>query len=186
MKRIPLAFFFFLVFFLAVAVKLFDTQVLNHDQYSILAQAQQEVTLTTQPERGKIYASGRVLATNEEAYLLFGNPQKIEDAAEAAEKLAPLLLKDSRFTTYNSLSSDLAKKEGVDPTKPKALLIARLTELLSNQKLQWVSLARKVPSLVVAEIRKLEMEGLGFSLDRRRFYPEGDLASSLLGFVAFY
>jgi len=185
MKRIPLAFFFFLVFFLAVAVKLFDTQVLNHDQYSILAQAQQEVTLTTQPERGKIYASGRVLATNEEAYLIFGNPQKIEDAAEAAEKLAPLLLKDSRFSTYNSLSSDLAKKEGVDPTKTKALLIARLTELLSNQKLQWVSLARKVPSLVVAEIRKLEMEGLGFSLDRRRFYPEGNLASSLLGFVAF-
>ncbi|KKW05654.1 MAG: peptidoglycan glycosyltransferase, cell division protein FtsI (penicillin-binding protein 3), partial [candidate division CPR1 bacterium GW2011_GWC1_49_13] len=51
--------------------------------------------------------------------------------------------------------------------------------------LQWVSLARKVPAAVVAEIRKLEMEGLGFTLDRRRFYPEGSLASSLLGFVAF-
>ena len=185
MKRIPLAFFFFLTFFLAIGVKLFDTQVLNHDQYAILAQAQQEITLTTKPERGKIYASGRVLATNEEAYLFFANPQKIEDAAEVAEKLTPLLLKDSRFTTYNSLSSDLAKKEKVDPTKPPSLLIARLTELLSNKKLQWVSLARKVPAAVVAEIRKLEMEGLGFTLDRRRFYPEGSLASSLLGFVAF-
>ncbi|MDP2734677.1 MAG: hypothetical protein Q8P12_00550 [bacterium] len=160
-----------------MAFRLFDTQVLHHDYFRSLAEAQQLRANEISAERGKIYSSGGVLVTNEEAYLIFANPQEVEDAGAAAQKLAPLLLEDPRFFSYNLVPA------GTD--SPKEYLTGRIEELLAKKERRWVLLARKIPVKVVQNIKEAEVEGLGFESDPRRFYPEGSLAASVLGFVAY-
>lgn len=177
MIRIKFAFLFFLLGFAGVAFRLFDTQVLDHDHFRRLAEAQQLRADEIPAERGKIYSSGGVLAANEEAYLVFANPQEVEDARAAAGKIAPILLEDPRFFSYNLVPGGTAS--------PKEYLTARIEELLSKEDKRWVLLARKIPAQLVQRLRDSEIAGLGFQTDPRRFYPEGSLAASVLGFVAF-
>lgn len=47
----------------------------------------------------------------------------------------------------------------------------------------YVKLADRVDPEVAAEIRKLRIPGIGYEQEYRRFYPNGSMLSSLLGFV---
>lgn len=193
--RFRIAFGLFFLTFLAVAARLFVIQVLHNEEYSILAEKQRTVSSEIPPERGKIFSASRVLVGNEEAFLLFADPQQIADPKLVAGKIIPILFKDERFFSYNPLPSGLlgptpslskppTPQELADDPKVRQFLSARLEDSLLKKDLRWVALARKVSAGVVAELKALGIKGLGFGSDQRRFYPEGTLAASFLGFVA--
>jgi cell division protein FtsI/penicillin-binding protein 2 len=172
--RFKVALVGFLLGFALIVFQLFNIQILKHEQYSILAERQHLGTAEIPSERGQVLSSGGILITNEESYRLVGDPQLVEDPESVARKVVPVLLEDERFFSYNPLP---------DGTKdPKKYLLARIEDLLSREDKRWVSLARKLPVGLAQKLR--EVEGLDFELDPRRFYPEGTLAASILGFVA--
>ena len=106
-------------------------------------------------QRGDILDSkGRLLAGSASSLSILARPRQIEDKEEVARKLAPILEMEE----------------------------SKLLELL-NKEVDSVYLKRQVPEEVSQEIRKLQLKGLYFSPEPKRYYPHKNLASQLLGFV---
>ena len=167
----------------ALVGKLFYLQVIQGDRYRVEAERQRSITVTIPAERGRIFASGGLLATSEEAYRVVADPRLIEDPKKTAEKIVPILFEDSRFLSYNPLPSGLPAP--ADAVNLKNIFVEKLTELLSLKDRLGVDLARKVPMAQVGKLKSQAIPGLNFYPDNRRFYPEGGLAAPILGFVAF-
>lgn len=143
--------------------KLFYLQVASHSYYLGLAQQQHTITRRLLPERGKIYVRDKFtgdltpLAINEKKGLVFAIPKEIKNPEETSEALAPLLE---------------IKKE-------------KLLSKISNKEDVYVILDRKLSPEVVKRIVDLKEEGVVTQWEDWRFYPEGTLASHVLGFVNF-
>lgn len=130
--------------------------------------------------RGEIYASdSSPLVINQEAFLIYGKPYEVISPKEVAQKLAGHLISEKYATREAALSN--TDKEA--KTKEIAGLEAEIAKRLSNRSLSWVQLARKVPLAVKEKIESLQIGGLGFEKDSKRFYPEASMAAHLLGFV---
>uniref|UniRef100_A0A831Z2K4 Penicillin-binding protein 2 n=1 Tax=candidate division WWE3 bacterium TaxID=2053526 RepID=A0A831Z2K4_UNCKA len=177
MDRLKITTFFTLLGFALVILRLFQIQIISHEYYQMKAEAAHRRGEEIPAERGKIFASGGVLVTNEEAYRVSANPQKVEDPEGVAEKLVAVFMEDSRFLSYNPVP--------VEEDDPRAFHAARIAELLARKEQRGVDLARKVAAAQVAKIKGMSITGLFFSPDERRFYPEGPMAAPLTGFVAF-
>jgi len=184
MFRLRLASLLALAGFLALIVKLFYLQIIQGERYQIEAENQRSITFTIPAERGRIYASGGLLVTSEEAYRVTADPRLIEEPRKIAEKIVGIFFEDPRFLSYNPPPSGLPGRLR-RPSNPKKLFVEKLAGLLSLKERLGVDLARKVPAAQVGKLKDLAVPGLSFYQDNRRFYPEGSMAASLLGFVAF-
>jgi cell division protein FtsI/penicillin-binding protein 2 len=121
-----------------------------------LAATQQVENLTYPAARGTIYdRHGRELAVSEDAWTVYATPYLVNDPVAVAKKLAPLLGRPA---------DDLAAK-------------------LSDRRSGFTYLARKVDVARGVRVRKLRIQGIGVIDDERRYYPEGSLASQVLGTV---
>ncbi len=131
--------------------------------------------------RGEIYASdGFPLVTNQEAFLLYGQPNDLNsDSKTVAQKLAPFLISEK----YSTSSANLGEEEQKQKDEEIKNKEESLTQKLSDKKLFWVQLARKIPVGTRAKIDDLSIKGLDFERDTKRFYPEASMAAQLLGFV---
>src|SRR5688572_24828043 len=101
---------------------------------------------------------GRVLAYSVDADSVYGVPSEIEDAGKTASMICAAL-------------ADCAQKE-------QDALSARL-----RQKRAFVYVRRRVTPPQARRIAELDLEGVGFIKEDRRFYPKKHLAAQLLGFV---
>ncbi len=130
-------------------------QAVQAPLYRQRAQAQQIPTLKLEPKRGALLdRKGRPLALSHPADSLFAVSRKIQ----------------KKQTTAAALSQKLQ-------SRPSFLL-----ERLSRDK-AFVWLKRKIPQAQAAEVRTLQLEGIDFRREMKRVYPNGTLASHLLGFV---
>ncbi|HVS16744.1 MAG TPA: penicillin-binding protein 2 [Thermoanaerobaculia bacterium] len=140
---------------LAVAWRLYQLQVERHEHYAKRASRQHEIEVKLDAPRGTIYdARGRELAVSVRVDSVVANPSRIADPEEAAVALARVL--------------DVPRRE--------------LEGLLGSER-DFVFLARKVEPEVAAAVRALGLEGVGFEEESRRYYPMGQLAANVLGFV---
>jgi cell division protein FtsI/penicillin-binding protein 2 len=181
---------FFTLLFLSVAARLFYWQVINYNELSVEASEQHLTTVTIESPRGRIYAAdGSLLVSNKPAYLLFalipeikktlGKDQKYEDKVESiVESLTPILYAEEIAAVKDPDKLSRKEKETIE-----ANLKNRLMSQLSRTELIWVPLAKRVSLEASEKIEKLNLKGLGFEEQSVRFYPEGGLASSVLGFV---
>lgn len=165
---------FFLAFFL-LWFKIFVIQIIEHSKYKILANNQHWRTLEVPARRGRILsADGFTLVDNKTVYLLFAHPKEVKNEKEVSEKLAEILFDESLYAPTE-------KKVGLGNLKTK--LAKNFEEKLLRKDLFWSSLYHKIPSNLKGKIEKLGFGGLGFEEEPIRSYPEGSLASHLLGFV---
>ena len=154
-SRLTVALALMAFWFAALGYRLYDLQVVRYDHYSSIARRQQQDIVELEPPRGTIYdAHGRELAVSVNSESLFANPAVIEDPASAARQLASELGLDRR---------DLERS------------------LSSSKRFVWVS--RKLDPPQVARVRALDIDGLGFVDESKRYYPFRQLAGHLLGFV---
>lgn len=156
-----------------VIIKLFFLQVTEHEKYAVLADKQHWIYYSIPARRGEILSSdGSPLVSNEIAYLLYGEPQKIEDPENVAKAVVEVLfnLKDDSFSDTKEL----------EETKKREIL--RVHQVL-EQELKWVALFHKIPKEQKKEIEKLGLAGLGFEEEPKRLYPEKVLGAHVLGFV---
>jgi len=141
--------------FLAVTARSFHLQVLQHDQLVKLAERQHNRTIPIIPARGGIFdRTGAPLAVSLEMDSLYAEPKRITDPAGTAAAIAPILQMPQH---------DLQKK------------------LSSDRGFTW--LARQLTPETALRIKQLKLTGIGFVKESKRFYPNFEIASHVLGFT---
>lgn len=154
-KRLLLLFFSMAALVFCLICRLAWVQLVRGPELQAKAWEQWTRANRVRAQRGDILDSkGRLLAGSASSLSILARPRQIADKEEVARLLAPIL--------------------EMEETK--------LLELLSKET-DSVYLKRQVPEEVSQEIRKLQLEGLYFSPEPKRYYPHDSLASQLLGFV---
>jgi cell division protein FtsI (penicillin-binding protein 3) len=140
---------------LAVGARLVQLQVLRYGEFEQRAQRQQQRSIEVSPRRGMIYdRNGRELAMSVNVDSVFAVPSEIPDPENTAGLLARVLRAD------------------------KHEILARMK---SSRAFCWV--ARKLDSDTAARIRALNLRGIYFQKEPKRFYPKRELAAQVLGYV---
>lgn len=132
--------------------------------------------------RGEIYTSDNFpLVANQEAFLVWANPNVLKKPPQdIAKLLAPHLISEKYATASAKLSEDEESKKKEEIKSKEDDLVKKL----SNKNLFWVQLARKIPKETKDKLEKELVEGLNFERDDKRYYPEASMAAHTLGFVA--
>ncbi len=164
---------FILVCLLFIA-RLFQIQVLQHKQYKAMASEQYWTLYDLPARRGDILSNdGFVLATTQNHFLLFSEPQKILKKDETAKVLSELM---ASFKVEKD-----AKPEEIDEIKTQ---YQERFQGIFKSNLVWAILEHNLTPPQKEEIEKLSLEGIGFEVEPVRYYPEGNLSAHILGFVA--
>lgn len=139
--------------------RLFFIQILQHEMWTEKAAAQQTLTNTLPAERGEIYMM------------------------DGSEPTAVVL----NATVYTVIVDPmLADQEAVAEVVGKAVgdkLVAEWEEVFANRNLRYYVVARGVEWAAAEQIAEAELTGVWLQSDTERVYPEGTLASTVLGFV---
>ncbi|HEX5431966.1 MAG TPA: penicillin-binding protein [Bryobacteraceae bacterium] len=144
----------------AIFLRLIWLQVIHHSSLLEQAQRQQQKLREIPALRGTIFdRTGQPLAKTLPAESICVNPQRIPDPAVAADLLSGLLDLD-RSKLYGRLVS--AKERG--------------------SGFLWIK--RKIDETEAAKIRKLNLSWVEFRQEMRRFYPQGELASQVVGSIS--
>ena len=150
---------------LAIEVRLVVLQVWQHDELTLRAERQQSETQKTPGKRGEIVdRHGRLLAYSVDADTIYAVPTDIADPIKAAAALCGAF--------------DECDKKDRDQ------LVERLTRKRRNgspTSFQYVR--RRATPIEAKRIAALEMKGIGFMKESKRFYPNRELAAHLLGYV---
>ena len=150
--------------FIVLAAKLYDIQIVHHDEYEAAAIAQQVRETTVSAARGTLYdRNGRILAISAGVDTIYISPAEIERGHEDAEAIA----------------KGLSEILGVD--------YETILKRAQNTKSWYEVVARKVEPEVSEKVREFKVKG-GYSgikieADTKRYYPNGSLASHVIGFV---
>lgn len=153
-------------------VRLFTLQVLSHAKYKALAQDQYWNTQDLPAKRGDILSSdGFRLASTQTYYLLYAEPQKVIDKYKTANMIAEKLVSYKNIPEETDRAAEF--KRNYD----------RILEIF-NSNLVWAILSKNLSPVQRDDVASLNLPGIGFEDAPVRFYPEGTLASHILGFVA--
>ncbi len=169
---------FFLLFFLAITLRLFYWQVVKADELSAQAEQQHFQNVRVDATRGDIlFADGFTLASINPTFSLFAQPKIIppDDKAKVAYILAKLFWDNDHADSGNLVDKTQMQTE-IDQLKGEIY-----TKLTSD--LYWVSIRKNLSFDLKKRIDDLNIKGLGFDQGAGRFYPEGSTAAHLLGFV---
>jgi cell division protein FtsI/penicillin-binding protein 2 len=180
--RINTVFLCFILSFSFILLRLFSIQILNHEKYVALAQDQYSDQTVIPAKRGDIIsADGYVLAGNQNYFLMFAEPKKIKDPFQTASDLADLLVsiryKQDTKPEETETSLEITKEE-----MRKSFFDVFYKSL--SLDLMWVPLQKEITPTEKVVIEDKNIEGIGFEELPIRYYPEGTLASHILGFVA--
>lgn len=146
---------FFALLFAAILFRAFQLQVLDSPELKQLAARQHRKVMTVQSKRGDIFDRNlKELAVSVEVDSIFVQPKKMTSSREAIAALSQVLGMD---------------REDVED------------KLESGENFVWVK--RRVD--LTEDQRKLitSIEGLGIIKESRRYYPNRQLASNLIGFT---
>ncbi|WP_183794175.1 MULTISPECIES: peptidoglycan D,D-transpeptidase FtsI family protein [unclassified Rhizobium] len=99
---------------------------------------------------------GQLLATDVRTVSMFAEPNKIVDVDDAVEKLATIFPDLDRKATYAKLS-------------------------VKSSRFAW--LRRQITPRQQSQILELGIPGVGFRPEKKRFYPGGNTAAHVLGYV---
>jgi cell division protein FtsI (penicillin-binding protein 3) len=119
------------------------------------ARSQHESTLHLAPLRGEIAdRNGELLSVSVDVGSVAASPRRVRDRSVASARLAPILGMRARD----------------------------ITELLSPHR-GFVWIKRWVSPVESEGVRRLALEGISLAAERRRLYPNGELAAAYLGFA---
>jgi cell division protein FtsI (penicillin-binding protein 3) len=142
--------------FIAVGARLVDLQALGRERYTQLGLDQRVRTVQLAAERGSVFdRHGHDLAASVPQQTAWANPRVVKDPAAYAAQLAPIV--------------------GADE--------AALRERLSQRDKGFVYVARKLDAATTMKVKALRLPGVDFVPESKRFYPDGELAGPVLGFV---
>lgn len=141
-------------------IRLFYIQVIQHAHYQMLANEEQMRQWNLPAKRGEIYTldagTPTKLVLNEAVYTVWADPKVAEDPDKILEVL--------RKVAGGELQDNAA-------------------DLMQKTDTRYQVLARNITYKQAQLIKQEGLYGIGFERNTRRVYPEGQLASQVLGFV---
>lgn len=148
--------------FIVVVVRLFFLQIIDGKKYQLLANKEQKKQYELPAKRGLIYAmDGKnpvKLVMNETVYTVFADPQLIKE--------------DKKFEIILILREIAGGN-----------LVRDFDKLIDKKQTRYQVLGTKLSRKQAESIKTKKFSGIGFKQFSQRVYPEGQLASQLLGFV---
>jgi cell division protein FtsI (penicillin-binding protein 3) len=155
-RRLGLLFCVFLLIFSFAIARAFWLQGVRGSALRAEAHGQQVTEVTIPGQRGRILdRNGKVLAASEDAADVIATPYQVKNPAQVAMDLHEVL--------------------GMPTTD--------LLEPLQDRGSGFAYLARKVGADEAARVEKLNIAGISTVPTSRRFYPQGELASQVIGAV---
>lgn len=153
--RLGIARILFIAMFLVVGGRAFYLQVIEGDKLMRLGQRQHLKEWTVLPKRGAVLdRGGEPLALSMEGQSVYARPHRIQDIAKAGRDLSRIL----------------------------KISQAELKQKLSSAK-PFVWIKRQISPGEAGRIQELNIEGIGMFYEPRRYYPQGQLAGQVIGFV---
>jgi cell division protein FtsI (penicillin-binding protein 3) len=153
--RIRLVGLCFLAAFGFIAARAFHLQVLGQQDWERRAERQHQKVIPLIPQRGTIFdRNGEALAVSLEVDSIYVEPQKIDDPARTAKMLA-----DALGLKVRSVRAKLHAEKG------------------------FLWLKRQVTPRESELVRAMDLAGVGFTKEHRRFYPNSELGAQVIGFT---
>ena len=141
-----------------MGARLFMLQVVESDEFSQIAARQRETVIEFPARRGMVLdRDAQTMAISVDLQVIYSDPTLIDDPRSVARAIAPVL-----------------------DVKPRSLL-ASLMGTSPDDQFEYV--ARQVDPADAKKIANLELPGIFFEAEPKRSYPNGSLASHLVGFV---
>ena len=138
-----------------ILARAYQLQVLEKDKLTSIAQSGYRGVVKLPPRRGTIYdREGHELAVTVEVESIYAHPGQVQNKIQAAKDLA-----------------------GALGTKERAIM-----DLLKSER-PFVWLERKTSPDKVRKTKDLNIEGVGFTTEARRYYPGKEIAGHVLGFA---
>lgn len=160
--RFVFAAMLFGVWALLILGRLTWLQVATHGDYVDLATRQQQRTFEVAPRRGMLYDRNlRELAMTVLVDSVYGVPNEITDKDGTAAALARVVHPDATdgFTTAHQIDA----------------------RFHASKNFAWI--ARKLDPATIARVKALNLKGVYFQKEFKRFYPNDALAAQVLGYV---
>ena len=153
--RLGVAKVFFLVLFVVAAGRAFQLQVLQGERLKRLGERQHLKEWIVLPKRGAVMdRAGEPLALSLEAQSVYARPHRIHDPGSVSLALAKIL------------------NLNVVEVKQK---------MTSDKPFVWIK--RQIGPQEAAQIQTLSIGGIGMFYEPNRYYPQGQLAGQVIGFV---
>jgi cell division protein FtsI (penicillin-binding protein 3) len=138
-----------------IGLRLVQLQIIRYGDWLQRAQRQQQRTIPVSPRRGIIYdRNGHELAMSVSVDSVFAVPGEIPDPENTANLLARVVHGDARE------------------------IVARLK---ASHSFAWI--ARKVDGETSERLRAMNLRGIYFQKEPKRFYPKRELAAQTIGYV---
>ena len=158
-RRLAVAAAAFLLWSVAIEARLVYFQVFQHDALMAAAERQQSRTIPAPGKRGEILdREGRIFAYSVDADTIYAVPSEVGDAERDAAALCGAL-------------ADCVPAD-------RHALVSRL-----RSKLYFVYVRRQISPEQARRVAALDLPGIGFMKENRRYYPNKELAAHLLGYV---
>src|SRR5215813_10187419 len=139
----------------AICLRLVYLQIFRYGDFEQRAQHQQQRSFDLSPKRGVIFdRAGRELAMSIQVDSVFATPSEIPDLANTIGLITRITKDDPRVV---------------------------LADCRTRKTFCWV--ARKADAEVIERIRALNLQGIHFEKEPKRFYPKRELAAQMLGYV---
>lgn len=142
-----------------IIARLFCIQILQHDEWSAKAAAQQTLSTVIPAKRGEIYMLDR------------GEP-----AAVVMNATVYTVVVDPMMANEEEVAGKLTEILGEKRT-------AEWSEVFKNKALRYYVVGKNVERGAAEKIAESGLAGVWLQSGTRRVYPEGQLGSTLLGFV---
>ncbi|MHB1935975.1 MAG: penicillin-binding protein [Acidobacteriaceae bacterium] len=152
-----------LVWVIVIAARLVWLQVFRHSEYAEREFRQHDRTFQIAPRRGMLYDRDlQPLAMTVLVDSIYAVPSEITDKESTARQLARIVHGDptDRYTSAKDIDARLHR----------------------SRDFAWV--ARKVDADDAARVRALNLKGVYFQKEFKRYYPDNDLAAQVLGYVS--
>jgi cell division protein FtsI (penicillin-binding protein 3) len=141
--------------FCAICLRLVYLQIFQYGEFEQRASHQQQRTIEISPKRGIIYdRAGRELAMSINVDSGFAVPTEIPDLAQTISLITRITKDDPREV---------------------------LARCKASRSFCWV--ARKASAETAERIKALNLKGIYFEKESKRFYPKRELAAQVLGYV---
>lgn len=155
--RMYLVIAFLVVCFGVIAIRAFAIQIKGKEFYQKQGKIRQIRELEQQAQRGTIFdRNGEPLAISTPMVSIGIHPNKLIEHLSRVEQLAEAL--------------------ELDPVKLKELVADK-----RNKK--FIYIKRRIPPYVAESIKALNIDGVEFRTEFKRFYPSGESAAQLIGFT---
>jgi cell division protein FtsI (penicillin-binding protein 3) len=162
---------FFICWAALICGRLVWLQVVHHQDFVDRAARQEQRTFEVAPRRGVLYDRNlHELAMTVLADSVYAVPSEIADRQDPQGQ-----------AKRQALANALAKVVHTDPTDRFTSAHQIAARLSASRNFAWV--ARKLDPAMIARVKALNLKGVYFQQEFKRFYPNSQLAAQVLGYV---